>query len=384
MLKPLPISLYIHIPWCARKCPYCDFNSHQAGNNIPEEAYIEALIKDLDESLPTIWGRPLCSIFIGGGTPSLFSASGIGTLLQAVYSRFAFNPNLEITMEANPGTFEQEKFKDFKSAGVNRLSIGIQSFQSDKLKSLGRIHDGDEAMRAVDIAHNAGFDNFNLDLMHGLPGQSVENALYDLETALRFEPPHLSWYQLTLEPNTVFAKFPPTLPKEDLLYDIQEAGNALLKDKQYQHYEISAYAKANHQCTHNLNYWQFGDYLGIGAGAHSKITDLNEQTITRLARTKLPQNYLNPEKAFIATSKNIEQKDLLLEFMMNILRTKEGVEFDLIQNRTGLEKKQFMPFLEKVSAKGFVEFDQNHIRATSQGHLFLNDCLETFICETNY
>ena len=233
MLKPLPISLYIHIPWCARKCPYCDFNSHQAGNNIPEEAYIEALIKDLDESLPTIWGRPLCSIFIGGGTPSLFSASGIGTLLQAVYSRFAFNPNLEITMEANPGTFEQEKFKDFKSAGVNRLSIGIQSFQSDKLKSLGRIHDGDEAMRAVDIAHNAGFDNFNLDLMHGLPGQSVENALYDLETALRFEPPHLSWYQLTLEPNTVFAKFPPTLPKEDLLYDIQEAGNALLKDKQY-------------------------------------------------------------------------------------------------------------------------------------------------------
>ena len=180
MLKPLPISLYIHIPWCARKCPYCDFNSHQAGNNIPEEAYIEALIKDLDESLPTIWGRPLCSIFIGGGTPSLFSASGIGTLLQAVYSRFAFNPNLEITMEANPGTFEQEKFKDFKSAGVNRLSIGIQSFQSDKLKSLGRIHDGDEAMRAVDIAHNAGFDNFNLDLMHGLPGQSVENALYDL------------------------------------------------------------------------------------------------------------------------------------------------------------------------------------------------------------
>ena len=267
-----PLALYIHIPWCVRKCPYCDFNSHAAGPTLPEEEYVDALLADLDADLQHVHGRPLTSIFFGGGTPSLFSDRALGRLLEGVERRVAFAGDIEITLEANPGTFEQAKFKGYRSLGINRLSIGVQSFQEAKLKALGRIHNGDEAIRAADMARAAGFDNFNLDLMHGLPEQSIEDALFDLRTAISQGPTHLSWYQLTMEPNTVFWSQPPELPEDDLLWDIQEAGQALLAAEGYAQYEVSAYARPGKQARHNLNYWTFGDFLGIGAGAHAKLS----------------------------------------------------------------------------------------------------------------
>ncbi|OGT29921.1 MAG: YggW family oxidoreductase [Gammaproteobacteria bacterium RIFCSPHIGHO2_12_FULL_35_23] len=377
LLKLPPLSLYIHIPWCIKKCPYCDFNSHSTNyEEPPEEAYVTALIQDLEEDLAKIWGRPIASIFIGGGTPSLFSAKAIERLLQAIHTRLAFNPLIEITLEANPGTFEQQKFKDFKQIGINRLSIGVQSFQNDKLNLLGRVHHGDEAKHAIEIAKEAGFINFNIDLMHGLPQQSVSDALFDLTTALSFSPPHLSWYQLTIEPNTAFAKFSPVLPHEEILFEIQQQGHAFLATNGYEHYEISAYAKPNHQANHNLNYWQFGDYLGIGAGAHSKITDLASQTIIRYTKTRNPKDYLDKTKSFTCHSQSIETFDLPLEFMMNALRLTQGVSFDLFESRTGLAIHTISEQLRSAQQQGFLE--KTFLKTTPLGQQFLNDCLLSF------
>ena len=287
-----PLSLYLHIPWCVRKCPYCDFNSHEEKNGIPEKAYVAALISDLEQELPDIWGRQVHSIFIGGGTPSLFSAEALDELLSGIRARFSLQPNTEITLEANPGTVEAGKFHEFRTLGINRLSIGVQSFNDDALQRIGRIHGRKEALRAAEQAHDAGFDNFNFDLMFGLPQQNLDQAVEDINTAIDLEPTHISHYQLTLEPNTLFHHKPPVLPEDDLRWTMQEQCHEKLAEAGYGHYEVSAFAKPNRQCQHNLNYWQFGDYLGIGAGAHGKISNAQFQTITRRSKLRHPEEFL--------------------------------------------------------------------------------------------
>ncbi|UFQ97460.1 radical SAM family heme chaperone HemW [Pseudomonas wenzhouensis] len=373
-----PLALYIHIPWCVRKCPYCDFNSHAAGPTLPEEEYVDALLADLDADLQHVHGRPLTSIFFGGGTPSLFSDRALGRLLEGVERRVAFAGDIEITLEANPGTFEQAKFKGYRSLGINRLSIGVQSFQQAKLKALGRIHDGDEAIRAADMARAAGFDNFNLDLMHGLPEQSIEDALFDLRTANSQGPTHLSWYQLTMEPNTVFWSQPPTLPEDDLLWDIQEAGQALLAAEGYAQYEVSAYAKAGKQARHNLNYWTFGDFLGIGAGAHAKLSTPAGR-IQRTWKTRLPKDYLDPAKAFQAGERLLAADELPFEFLMNVLRLSEGAPAELFSQRTGLPLQQLERSRREAERQGLLQADHTRLVATAKGQLFLNDLLQQFL-----
>ncbi len=373
-----PLALYIHIPWCVRKCPYCDFNSHAAGPTLPEEEYVDALLADLDADLQHVHGRPLTSIFFGGGTPSLFSDRALGRLLEGVERRVAFAGDIEITLEANPGTFEQAKFKGYRALGINRLSIGVQSFQQAKLKALGRIHDGDEAIRAADMARAAGFDNFNLDLMHGLPQQSIEDALFDLRTAIAQAPTHLSWYQLTMEPNTVFWSQPPELPEDDLLWDIQEAGQALLAAEGYAQYEVSAYAQPGKQARHNLNYWTFGDFLGIGAGAHAKLSTPDGR-IQRTWKTRLPKDYLDPAKAFQAGERLLAADELPFEFLMNVLRLTEGVPAELFSQRTGLPLQQLERSRREAERQGLLQADQTRLVATAKGQLFLNDLLQQFL-----
>jgi oxygen-independent coproporphyrinogen-3 oxidase len=373
-----PLALYIHIPWCVRKCPYCDFNSHAAGPTLPEEEYVDALLADLDADLQHVHGRPLTSIFFGGGTPSLFSDRALGRLLEGVERRIAFAPDIEITLEANPGTFEQAKFKGYRSLGINRLSIGVQSFQEAKLKALGRIHNGDEAIRAADMARAAGFDNFNLDLMHGLPEQSIEDALFDLRTAISQGPTHLSWYQLTMEPNTVFWSQPPELPEDDLLWDIQEAGQALLAAEGYAQYEVSAYAQPGKQARHNLNYWTFGDFLGIGAGAHAKLSTPAGR-IQRTWKTRLPKDYLDPAKAFQAGERLLAADELPFEFLMNVLRLSEGAPAELFSQRTGLPLQQLEQARREAERQGLLQADETRLVATAKGQLFLNDLLQQFL-----
>lgn len=373
-----PLALYIHIPWCVRKCPYCDFNSHAAGPTLPEEEYVDALLADLDTDLQHVHGRPLISIFFGGGTPSLFSDRALGRLLEGVERRVAFAPDIEITLEANPGTFEQAKFRGYRSLGINRLSIGVQSFQQDKLKALGRIHDGDEAIRAADMARAAGFDNFNLDLMHGLPEQSIEDALFDLRTAISQGPTHLSWYQLTMEPNTVFWSQPPQLPEDDLLWDIQEAGQALLAAEGYTQYEVSAYARPGKQARHNLNYWTFGDFLGIGAGAHAKLSTPAGR-IQRTWKTRLPKDYLERSKAFQAGERVLEADELPFEYLMNVLRLTEGAPSELFGQRTGLPLQQLAEARREAEQRGLLQRDPARLVATPKGQLFLNDLLQLFL-----
>lgn len=373
-----PLALYIHIPWCVRKCPYCDFNSHAAGPSLPEEEYVDALLADLDQDLPHVHGRPLSSIFFGGGTPSLFSAKALGRLLQGVQRRVPFAADIEITLEANPGTFEQAKFRDYRGLGINRLSIGVQSFQEAKLKALGRIHNGDEAIRAADMARAAGFDNFNLDLMHGLPEQSIEDALYDLRTAIAQGPTHLSWYQLTMEPNTVFWSQPPTLPEDDLLWDIQEAGQALLAAEGYAQYEVSAYARVGRQARHNLNYWSFGDFLGIGAGAHAKLS-APDGRIVRTWKTRLPKDYLDASKAFQAGERVLDAGELPFEFLMNVLRLSKGVDAALFEQRTGLPLASLDAARREAEARQLLQRDPTRLVATREGQLFLNDLLQHFL-----
>lgn len=376
---PIPLSLYIHLPWCVRKCPYCDFNSHEARDNLPEELYVAALMRDLEEQLPRIWGRRLVSIFFGGGTPSLFSPQAIEKILTGVNTRLNFNNDIEITLEANPGTIDESRFKGFRAAGVNRLSIGIQSLQNEKLKSLGRIHDRDYALRAIDAAVSSGFNNFNLDLMHGLPNQSIDDAMSDLRDALQFSPPHLSWYQLTIEPNTFFHHQPPTLPVDDILWDIQEKGKNLLAENKLTQYEISAYSKPNHECIHNTNYWEFGDYLGIGAGAHSKITDVDQGVITRHSQVKHPKDYLDPHKNLIASQHGVTEKEVIFEFMLNALRLTKGVNAALFTERTGLSISTLEPMLTEAKKKNLLFDDSEVLCATDLGQRFLNDVIEMFL-----
>ena len=378
LLRLPPLALYVHIPWCVRKCPYCDFNSHAAGPELPEEAYVDALLADLDLDLPAAHGRELTSIFFGGGTPSLFSARALDRLLQGVNRRLAFAADIEITLEANPGTFEQAKFRDYRRLGINRLSIGVQSFQTEQLKALGRIHDGLEAVHAAEMARAAGFDNFNLDLMHGLPGQDVEGALADLHQAIALEPTHLSWYQLTLEPNTLFWSQPPQIPEDDILWDIQEAGQALLAAEGFVQYETSAYARDGRRARHNLNYWSFGDFLGIGAGAHAKLS-APDGHIRRTWKTRLPKDYLDQAKRFQAGERVLEAAELPFEFMMNALRLTEGVPAALFEQRTGLPLAGIEAACAAARAAGLLEHDPQRLRPTPRGQLFLNDLLQHFL-----
>jgi putative oxygen-independent coproporphyrinogen III oxidase len=377
--ESLPLSLYIHIPWCVRKCPYCDFNSHEAKGPLPEELYVNALLQELDSHLPIVKDRPIISIFFGGGTPSLFSANSIARILAGVSQRIKIASQIEITLEANPGTIDQVRFSHFRDAGINRLSLGIQSLQDEKLKTLGRIHDRDNAMRAITLAKEAGFTNVNLDLMYGLPNQSIEDALHDLQTALSFHPTHLSWYQLTIEPHTLFYHQTPVLPLDDTIWEMQVAGQALIKKNGLQQYEISAYAHSKRECLHNLNYWEFGDYLGIGAGAHSKISDGNTETVTRFSQVKSPRDYLDATKRQAQHAKMISEHDLIFEFMLNALRLTQGVPASLFTQRTGLPLQQIEPILITAKQRGLMLDDSSRLAPTEWGKKFLNDLMELFL-----
>lgn len=373
-----PLSLYIHIPWCVKKCPYCDFNSHEAKNAFPEKAYIAALVRDLEMALPQIWGRKIYTVFFGGGTPSLLSGEGVAEILRQVRMLLPLAGEAEVTLEANPGTVEAAKFAAYKEAGVNRLSMGIQSFNDVHLKALGRIHSADEARAAIAIAQRH-FDNINLDLMYALPEQSLEQALLDVETALSFSPQHLSCYHLTLEPNTLFYRNPPSLPDDDASCDMQEGIGALLAAHGYQHYETSAFAKPNRLSRHNLNYWKFGDYLGIGAGAHSKLSFPDK--IIRQARYKQPQAYMqqvalgNP----VQTENEVTRDELGFEFMMNALRLNQGFDSQLFEERTSLSLLSMRAELDEAERRGLLFRDHKKIAPTMQGRFFLNDLLQIFL-----
>jgi oxygen-independent coproporphyrinogen-3 oxidase len=374
-----PLSLYIHVPWCVRKCPYCDFNSHAAPEQLPEDAYVQALLDDLDSELPLIQGRPLQSIFIGGGTPSLFSAQAIGQILQGVSARTPFADDIEITLEANPGTFELARFEGFRNAGVNRLSIGVQSFNAEHLQRLGRIHNPVEALAAARAAVEI-FPRVNLDLMHGLPEQTPAEAMDDLQQALEINPGHLSWYQLTIEPNTEFHARPPSLPLDEALWDIQEQGQALLEKTGYRQYEISAYARPGQQARHNLNYWQFGDYIGIGAGAHGKLSryEGGQLIIERRHKLRQPKGYFDPALR-LAGQEVIAADERAFEFMLNALRLTDGVRAELFRERTGLSLEHIEPLLQQARQRGLLVEAPSRLAPTLQGRLFLNDLLELFL-----
>ncbi len=373
-----PLSLYIHIPWCVRKCPYCDFNSHEARGALPEEAYVAALIADLEMALPQVWGRPVLTLFIGGGTPSLFSVRALDALLSGVRARLPLAVDAEITLEANPGTVEAEKFSGFRAAGVNRLSLGVQSFNDRHLAALGRIHGADDARRAAELALRT-FDNVNLDLMYGLPGQTPAEAEADIAAAVAYAPQHVSAYHLTIEPNTYFHRYPPVVPDDDMAADMQTAVESRLAAAGYEHYETSAFARAGRQSRHNLNYWQFGDYLGLGAGAHGKISFKNN--ILRESRTRQPKAYL--ERAGSAAALN-EQRQVSIaelpgEFMMNALRLHAGFDIGLFAARTGIELTAVLPRLEQAEARGLIIRDHLRIVPTPLGQRFLNDLIGLFL-----
>jgi putative oxygen-independent coproporphyrinogen III oxidase len=373
-----PLSLYIHIPWCVRKCPYCDFNSHESRGALPEREYVAALIRDLELSLPLIWGRKVYTIFFGGGTPSLLSGESIAEILRNVRMLLPLDLGAEITLEANPGTVEAERFAAYRGAGVNRLSMGIQSFNDTHLQALGRIHSADEAKRAIDIAQRH-FDNFNLDLMYALPKQSLEQALQDVRTALTFKPRHLSCYHLTLEPNTLFHRNPPSLPDDDASSDMQQHIEEMLAASGYQHYETSAFAQPKHRARHNLNYWKFGDYLGIGAGAHSKLSFPGK--IIRQARYKQPRAYMQQvdQGAPVQTENKVGSEELGFEFMMNALRLNEGFDSVLFSERTSLSLLGIQRELDEAERRGLIFRDHQLIAPTKLGQRFLNDLLEIFL-----
>lgn len=378
-----PLALYIHIPWCVRKCPYCDFNSHEAHGSIPEMDYIRALIADLEQDLPRVAGRTVQSIFIGGGTPSLLAAEAVDRLLSEIRKRLPLAEDAEITLEANPGMVEVRKFEEFRAAGINRLSIGVQSFDDDSLQRLGRIHNRREAVAAAEAARAAGFGNFNLDLMYGLPGQSITQAMADIRTTVDLEPSHISHYQLTIEPNTLFHRYAPALPDEDLSWEMQQLCQKALKERGYMQYEVSAYARSGRMCRHNLNYWQFGDYLGIGAGAHGKITDPAIGAITRLWKLRQPSDYLRnahlPNR--IGGVSELRPPDAVLEFMMNALRLVDGFPERLFTERTGLPVTAMAVPLQTALEKGLVERYDESVRPTELGQRFLNELLGLFLIE---
>ena len=408
-----PLSLYIHVPWCVRKCPYCDFNSHKSPDSLPEQAYIDALIRDLEQEVPHIWGRTVQTIFIGGGTPSLFSAEAYDRLFSSIRALLPLSPQLEITLEANPGTFEAQHFADYLDIGINRLSIGVQSFNDQSLTALGRIHDSKQAIKAIEMAHKVGFENFNLDLMFGLPHQTEKTARNDVATAIDLEPSHISYYQLTLEPNTLFYQQPPTLPDEDPIIDWQIANQQRLADAGYQQYEVSAYAKNQRnqrgnqrgqtrlisptnkiiepksiesdpfdfRCQHNLNYWHFGDYIGIGAGAHGKISDAAKQNITRRSKQKQPQAYMDNAgtASVVLTEEVIAEKDLGFEFMLNALRLTDGFPTPLFYLRSGLPISHINKALQQAEQLGLLTHDIHTIRPTEKGQRYLNGLVELFL-----
>ncbi|EEX42765.1 radical SAM family heme chaperone HemW [Vibrio furnissii] len=388
MLTPPALSLYVHIPWCVQKCPYCDFNSHALKADIPETEYIDALLEDLDTDIEryqlTDDPRLLHSIFIGGGTPSLISPDGIGRLLRGIEARIAFKPDIEITMEANPGTIEAERFAGYRQVGVTRISIGVQSFEPEKLTRLGRIHGRDEAVKAAQLAHQIGLNSFNLDLMHGLPDQTLEQALADLESAIELAPPHLSWYQLTIEPNTLFYFKPPTLPDDDALWDIFELGHQKLTAAGYVQYEISGYSKPGYQCQHNLNYWRFGDYLGIGCGSHGKLS-FADGRIVRTTKVKHPRGYLaayqNLAKPYLDSEQLVADVDRPFEFFMNRFRLIEPCPKADFSATTGLPISVIQPTLDWAIEQEFLSETETHWQITEKGKLFLNDLLEAFMAD---
>ena len=377
-----PLSLYVHLPWCVRKCPYCDFNSHAAHGEIPEQAYVDALLRDLEHELPQVEGRTIQTIFLGGGTPSLFLPESIAHLLAGIRARVSLAPDAEITLEANPGTVDLGRFKGFRAAGINRLSIGIQSFDDEKLKALGRIHGRAEALRAAQAARAAGFDNLNLDLMFGLPGQTLEQALADVRAAIEQQPTHLSVYQLTIEPNTLFHAKPPMLPDDDAIWDMQQAILAELAAAGFKQYEVSAYARPGFECRHNLNYWQFGDYLGIGAGTHGKLT--HDGAITRTWKLKRPEDYLDKAGTTmtIGGTQTLTPDDAAFEFMLNALRLTGGFPAALFAERAGLPFSIIEPALRQAEAKGFIVRNVDTIRPTATGRRLLNDVLILFLPDT--
>ncbi len=373
-----PLSLYIHVPWCVRKCPYCDFNSHEARGELPEDDYVAALLADLEMALPRVWGRPVLTVFIGGGTPSLLSVRAVDALLSGVRARLPLATDAEITLEANPGTVEAGKFSGFRAAGVNRLSLGIQSLNDRHLKALGRIHDAQEARRAAELAL-AAFDNVNLDLMYGLPEQTVAEAGADLAAAIALGPQHLSAYHLTIEPNTWFHRYPPVVPDDDTAAAMQDAVEAQLAAAGFEHYETSAFARAGRQSRHNLNYWQFGDYLGIGAGAHAKISFKNN--VLRESRTRQPKAYLERagDAAVISERRDVSAAELPGEFMMNALRLNAGFELDLFTRRTGLDLTRVLPLFDEAERRGLLSRDHRSVRPTLLGRRFLNDLIGLFL-----
>lgn len=372
-----PLSLYIHIPWCVRKCPYCDFNSHAQRGDLPEAAYIAAMLEDLDQDLDYIQGRELASVFIGGGTPSLFSANAYAQLFEGLRQRLRFSRDIEITLEANPGTLEQGRFAAYRELGINRLSIGVQSFDAEQLEKLGRIHSAGDALAAIASARDAGYDNFNIDLMHGLSGQTEADALNDLRIAIDSGAPHISWYQLTIEANTEFYKRPPELPQESALMTMQRAGFALLSDAGLTRYEVSAFARDGRRARHNLNYWRFGDYLALGAGAHGKVTLASG--VRRYQKTRKPEDYLSRSPSRTSQSQGVIDADLPFEFMMNALRLRGGVESALYSQRTGLPLAAIAPTLERLQARGLLIDDPQRIACSERGFAFIDSILSEFL-----
>jgi oxygen-independent coproporphyrinogen-3 oxidase len=381
-LIPPPLSLYVHLPWCVRKCPYCDFNSHAAKGELPFDDYVDALIHDLDYDLPLVWGRVVNSVFFGGGTPSLFPPEAIDRFLQAASARLRFAPNLEVTLETNPGTAEHGRFDRYRAAGVNRISFGIQTFNDEALKRLGRIHDSSEAERAVKLAQDAGYDNFNIDLMYALPQQTLAQAEHDLQRAFALQPTHMSHYQLTLEPNTLFfAKPPQGIPDDDNAWDMQEHCQLMLAEAGFSQYEVSAYAKPGRQSAHNLNYWRFGDYLGIGAGAHGKISSGASQQVLRRWKHKHPQTYManaGGERG-IGGDEFIPAERLPFEYMLNLLRLHEGFPLADFEVRTGLPRSSLVPALQTARARGWLEVTDDRVTPTELGRRFTNDVVELFL-----
>ena len=376
-----PLSLYIHTPWCVQKCPYCDFNSHAIKDGVPEQAYLQALLADLQQDLPRIWGRRVISVFIGGGTPSVLSPDFYYQLFSELRALLALSGTAEITLEANPGTVDANHFKAYRDAGVNRLSIGIQSFNDEQLQRLGRIHNAAQARKAIEMARLSGFDNLNLDLMFGLPDQTVEQGLADIEQALEFQPEHLSYYQLTIEPNTYFHHHTPRLPELDTIWEIQSQAQQRLASEGFAQYEVSAYSRNRRECVHNRNYWEFGDYLGIGAGAHSKLTDVNRQAVYRIVKEKHPRDYMRKTETGspIISEQSLSRHELSVEFMLNALRLANGFSTAIFAERTGLPIAVVEKALTDAEQQGYIEWSLDSIKPTEKGQLFLNNLMELFL-----
>ena len=376
-----PLSLYIHIPWCIKKCPYCDFNSHEARSTVPEDEYIDALIIDLNQQAELVPDRKIISIFIGGGTPSLFSANCIKRLLQAAQEQLSLAPNIEITIEANPGTLDQQNFAGFRDAGINRLSIGVQSFNDTQLLTLGRIHTAQTAHDAIAAVTHAGFENFNIDLMYALPKQTIKEAEFDIEQAIALQPTHISYYQLTIEPNTHFYKHPPPLPDNELAWDMQLQGTNLLAQYNYQQYEVSAYTKSGFKCIHNDNYWQFGDYIGLGAGAHQKLSNLDDGTIFRSEKPQHPQQYIRQMQNGNVSNKPqwLSQSEITFEYLLNALRLKKGFNRKQFERHTGLAYEKLEHRLKPLQDEGLLIADHEFIRCSEKGYQFLDELLQQLL-----